>query len=92
MLQAIKRIKEEYATEKQKGTKGIIQDGDIDITFMQVDLASLQSTKKFIENFKSSGQKLHTLVCNAGLGFLPLRKLLYTLKETHKIASISIAL
>ncbi|VDI33925.1 WW domain-containing oxidoreductase [Mytilus galloprovincialis] len=72
-LEAIKRMKEEYATEKQKGTKGIIQDGDIDVTFMQVDLASLQSTKKFIENFKSSGQKLHTLVCNAGLGFLPLQ-------------------
>ncbi|XP_052091726.1 WW domain-containing oxidoreductase-like isoform X2 [Mytilus californianus] len=71
-LEAIKRMKEEYSTEKQKGTKGIIQDGDIDVTFLQVDLASLQSTKKFIENFKSSGQKLHTLVCNAGLGFLPL--------------------
>ncbi|CAC5385810.1 RDH12 [Mytilus coruscus] len=70
--EAIKRMKEEYQEEKQKETNGIIQDGDIYVQFMQVDFASLQSTKEFIETFKSSGTKLHTLVCNAGLGLGPL--------------------
>ncbi|CAG2234641.1 RDH12 [Mytilus edulis] len=71
-LEAIERMKKEYQEEKQKGTNGIIQDGDIYVQFMKVDFASLQSTKEFIETFKSSGQKLHTLVCNAGLGLGPL--------------------
>ncbi|KAJ8301366.1 hypothetical protein KUTeg_020353 [Tegillarca granosa] len=35
---------------------------------MKVDLTSLKSVMNFIQEFKSSGRKLQTLVCNAGIG------------------------
>ena len=62
-------MKEDFQREKNKGTEGIIQDGDMDVRYMQLDLSSLKSTKKFIDDFKATGMKLHTLVCNAGLVF-----------------------
>jgi len=37
------------------------------ITFMQLDLASLESIEKFVKNFLSIRQPLHMLVLNAGI-------------------------
>ena len=60
-------MKAEFTEEKSKGTKGIITEGDINLEFMQLDLASFSSVMAFIEAFKASGKKLHVLLCNAGL-------------------------
>lgn len=42
-------------------------------TYLQCDLASLESVRDFIENFKSSGIPLDALVCNAAV-YLPVDK------------------
>lgn len=60
-------MKTEFAEEKRKGTKDIITEGDINVEFMPLDLASLSSVMAFIEEYKASGRKLHVLICNAGL-------------------------
>ena len=38
---------------------------------MKLDLASLESTKNFIENFKQKNLPLHLLICNAGIALVP---------------------
>ena len=42
-------------------------DKTINVEFMSLDLSSLQSVKKFIEDFKQKGLPLHLLINNAGL-------------------------
>ena len=42
-------------------------------TVMQLDLASLESVKKFVNTFRESGKSLQALVCNAAV-YLPLLK------------------
>ena len=37
---------------------------------MRLDLASLESTKNFIENFKQKNLPLHMLICNAGVSMV----------------------
>lgn len=66
--EAIDKMKAEFQAEKDRGTAGIIQDGELNVQYMQLDLGSLKSTKSFIDAFKSSGNKLHSIICNAGIG------------------------
>ena len=42
---------------------------EVKVEFMKLDLASLESTKNFVENFKQKNLPLHILICNAGIGF-----------------------
>lgn len=37
-------------------------------TYMNIDLASMESVRKFVEDFQATGKKLNVLVNNAGLG------------------------
>ena len=60
-------MKAEYEVQKEKEILGVITDGNLNIEFMELNLSSLKSTKKFIDDFKSSGRKLHALICNAGI-------------------------
>ena len=39
---------------------------ECEVCFMQLDLASLKSTRSFVENFHKTGKKLHVLINNAG--------------------------
>ncbi|XP_071113279.1 polyprenol dehydrogenase-like [Haliotis cracherodii] len=66
---AIKRMNEDYEQIKAEGKleEGHINEDKLPVEFMKLDLASLKSTMDFIEAFKSSGRKLHVLLCNAGL-------------------------
>ena len=57
-MQAIDRMKEE----------GLALGTELNVEFMKLDLASLQSTKDFIESFKQKNLPLHVLICNAGIG------------------------
>lgn len=68
---AIERMKTEFQAEKDKHTEGISETDTLHVEFMQVDLASLRSVKSFIEEFRSSGRQLHTLICNAGIAMHP---------------------
>ena len=61
ILQAIQRLKEE----------GQAVGKEINVELMRLDLASLESTKNFIENFKQKNLPLHMLICNAGLAMVP---------------------
>lgn len=70
-LHAITRMEADFEQEKQKGTSGLTS-GELSVEFMELDLSSLKSTQKFIEEFKASGKPLHVLICNAGLGMHPL--------------------
>ena len=47
---------------------------EINVELMRLDLASLESTKNFIENFKQKNLPLHMLVCNAGIALVPYGK------------------
>lgn len=58
----------EFTVAKNKGRTGIIPDSELPLEYMKLDLKSLTSTMEFIETFKSSGRKLHCLICNAGIG------------------------
>ena len=62
MVQAIERMRVEVAEEHPDKT--------INVEFMSLDLASLQSVKKFIEDYKQKELPLHLLINNAGLGLL----------------------
>ena len=45
-------------------------DKTINVEFMSLDLSSLQSAKKFIENYKQKGLPLHLLINNAGIAIV----------------------
>ncbi len=51
-------------------TVGIPQDS---YTIMHLDLASLESVRQFVQNFRTSGNSLDALVCNAAI-YMPLLK------------------
>ena len=82
-LQAIDRMKSEFQSEKEKGTEGVTQTVDLTIEFMQLDLTSLNSTKTFTEQFKTSGRKLNVVVCNAGIAYAPLGNKVKNKKIPH---------
>ncbi|XP_041354315.1 WW domain-containing oxidoreductase-like [Gigantopelta aegis] len=69
-MEAIERMNKEFREAKERGEKNIIQDDKLNVEFMLLDLASLKSTMNFIAMFKSSGRKLHVLLCNAGVGLV----------------------
>ncbi|XP_060069588.1 dehydrogenase/reductase SDR family member on chromosome X-like [Ylistrum balloti] len=73
--QAIQQMNEEF-TEKQKKTPGIVDYERLNVEFMFLDCNSLKSVMNFVEAYKSSGRKLHKLICNAGIGLQD--KLSYT--------------
>ncbi|KAJ8031750.1 WW domain-containing oxidoreductase [Holothuria leucospilota] len=41
---------------------------DLNVKYMNLDLASLESTATFARQYKESGLPIHVLICNAGLG------------------------
>ena len=61
--QAITRMTEEVSQEHPDKT--------ITVEFMSLDLASLQSVKRFTEEYKQKGLPLHLLINNAAIGFVP---------------------
>ena len=42
----------------------------MNVELMRLDLASLESTKNLIENFKQKNLPLHMLICNAGIALV----------------------
>lgn len=56
--------------EKAVQTLGIPQDS---YTIMHIDLASLESVRQFVKEFRASGKSLDALVCNAAI-YMPLLK------------------
>ena len=60
-IQAIQLLKE----EAQAAGK------EVNVDLMKLDLASLESTKNFIEDFKQKNLPLHLLICNAGIALVP---------------------
>ncbi|XP_033740352.1 retinol dehydrogenase 14-like isoform X2 [Pecten maximus] len=66
--EAIKRMNTEFLEEKRRGTEGIADIEELDVSFMKLDNASLKSVMALVEEFKATGLKLHTLICNAGIG------------------------
>ncbi|XP_060069565.1 WW domain-containing oxidoreductase-like [Ylistrum balloti] len=65
---AIQQMNEEFSEEKRKKTDGIVDYDQLNVEFMTLDCNSFKSVMSFVESFKSSGRKLHKLICNAGLG------------------------
>ena len=63
----MRKMNKEYKELKEKGTEGLADLEELNLEFMQLDLSSFQSTKDFVEAFKTSGRQLHVLVCNAGV-------------------------
>ena len=59
--QAITRMTEEVSREQP--------DKSITMEFMSLDLASLQSVKRFTEEYKQKGLPLHLLINNAGISY-----------------------
>ncbi|CAM8891200.1 unnamed protein product [Rhodiola kirilowii] len=53
-------------TERAAKSAGMAKEN---YTIMHLDLASLDSVKQFVENFKQSGRPLDVLVCNAAVYF-----------------------
>lgn len=66
--QAIQQMNQEFAEEKRKKTPGIVDNDQLNIEFMALDCNSLKSVMDFVQAYKSSGRKLHRLICNAGIG------------------------
>lgn len=64
---AIEHMNAEFQEEKTTFADNIITDDTLSVEFMKLDLASLKSTMEFVEEFKTSGRKLHVLICNAGV-------------------------
>ena len=62
-LQAITRMTEEVSWEHPGKS--------ISVEFMPLDLASLQSVKRFTEDYKQKGLPLHILINNAGIASVP---------------------
>jgi protochlorophyllide reductase len=56
--------------EKAAQTVGMSQDS---YTLMHIDLASLESVRQFVKDFRASGKSLDALVCNAAI-YMPLLK------------------
>ncbi|WP_017315025.1 protochlorophyllide reductase [Mastigocladopsis repens] len=56
--------------EKAAQTVGMPQDS---YTIMHIDLASLESVRQFVNNFRASSRSLDALVCNAAI-YMPLLK------------------
>lgn len=56
--------------QKAAQSVGIPQDS---YTLMEIDLASLESVRQFVKNFRASGKSLDALVCNAAI-YMPLLK------------------
>ncbi|KAB8316458.1 protochlorophyllide reductase [Tolypothrix campylonemoides VB511288] len=56
--------------EKAAQTVGMPQDS---YTLMHIDLASLESVRQFVKDFRASGKSLDALVCNAAI-YMPLLK------------------
>lgn len=57
-------------SQKAAQTVGMSQDS---YTIMHIDLASLESVRQFVNNFRASGKSLDALVCNAAI-YMPLLK------------------
>lgn len=57
-------------TEKAAEAVGISKDG---YTIIHLDLASTDSVKQFVDNFRATGRSLDALVCNAAI-YMPLLK------------------
>lgn len=57
-------------SQKVAQTVGMPQDS---YTIMHIDLASLESVRQFVNNFRASGKSLDALVCNAAI-YMPLLK------------------
>ena len=66
MVQAIERMRGEVAEEHPDKT--------INVEFMSLDLAYLQSVKKFTEDYKQKELPLHLLINNAGIAAVPYGK------------------
>ncbi|XP_060069619.1 dehydrogenase/reductase SDR family member on chromosome X-like [Ylistrum balloti] len=66
--QAIQQMNQEFAEEKQKKTPGVVDYDALNLEFMPLDCNSLKSVVNFAQVYKSSGRKLHKLICNAGIG------------------------
>ena len=60
-IQAIQLLKEEALAAGK----------EVNVDLMKLDLASLESTKNFIEDFKQKNLPLHLLICNAGIALVP---------------------
>jgi len=60
LCQALQRLKEE----------GQAAGKEMNVELMKLDLASLESTKNFIEDFKQKNLPLHMLICNAGVSMV----------------------
>lgn len=57
-------------TLKTHAQNGIARE---DFTYLQLDLASLESVRKFVDDFRATGRTLDCLVCNAAV-YLPVDK------------------
>ncbi|KAJ8031748.1 Dehydrogenase/reductase SDR family member on chromosome X [Holothuria leucospilota] len=61
-----KETQDEYAeVKKNEETEGEVP--ELNIEFMQLDLASFESTVEFARRYRDRGLPLHVLICNAGL-------------------------
>ncbi|XP_069136841.1 polyprenol dehydrogenase-like [Argopecten irradians] len=66
--EAIKRMNTEFLEEKAKGKESVSDLEELNVSFMRLDNSSLKSVMTLVDEFKATGLKLHTLICNAGIG------------------------
>ena len=59
-------------------------DKSISVEFMPLDLASLQSVKRFTEDYKQKGLPLHLLINNAGIANVHEGRVLHTKPCRHE--------
>ncbi|XP_072045715.1 retinol dehydrogenase 11-like [Amphiura filiformis] len=75
--EAVEKMQKEHQEEKKKEEKKEEPEepeepiAPLNVEFMILDLASFESTMKFIEAYKAKGYPLHVLICNAGFGAGP---------------------